>query len=58
MTNPVNGKKSYKMSYWYKDNNEWRYHSEVVLANSPQEVKFPSNVHLYMPQVELYDQSR
>jgi hypothetical protein len=49
---------SYKMSYWYKDPNEWKYHSEVVLANSPQEIKFPSNVHLYMPQVELDDQSR
>jgi hypothetical protein len=45
--------KQYKMSYWYKDHNEWKYHSEVVLANSPQEIKFPSNVHLYMPQVEL-----
>ena len=43
----------YKMSYWYRDNNDWKYYSEVVFANSPEEVVFPSNIPVYMPQVEL-----
>lgn len=43
---------TYKISYYYKENNEWKYHQDIVKANKPEEIVFP-NMLLWNVTAEL-----
>ena len=44
----------YVLSYYYLREGQWHYDANIVEADSPRDIELPSDLILYMVQVEEY----